>query len=327
MAERWRPGSFESFLDDKVESYISPIANDIALRSEAARSQTPRELAAALGERYSVGSVIGVGGMATVYLAHDQAFGRAVAVKVLHSALADSLGVGRFMQEIEVTARLEHSRIVPVHERGEAAGLLYFVMRYFEAGSLRQHIEREGKLTIPNAISIARDVAQALDYAHARGVIHRDVKPANILLEGLNAFVADFGISKLVDVAGSGRLTSRGVVVGTPEYMSPEQAEPGGRLDGRSDVYSLGCVVYEMLAGEPPYAATSRRDVLAKHAAAAIPDLSILRPIVTLAMRQSVEKALQKSPADRYRTCGEFVAALESAAREAPPPAPHFKRA
>jgi eukaryotic-like serine/threonine-protein kinase len=317
MAER-RRGDFASFLAEPVESYIRPIVTDIALRSDAARAQAPEELSAALGERYSVDSVVGAGGMATVYLAQDHAFGRAVAVKVLHHALADSLGSERFAQEIELTARLEHSRIVPVHERGEAAGLLYFTMRYFEGGSLRQHIERKGQLPIPEAIAIARDVAQALDHAHARGVVHRDIKPANILLEQNNAFVADFGIAQLVDVAGADRLTSKGVVVGTPEYMSPEQAEPDGRLDARSDVYSLGCVLYEMLAGEPPYRANSRRDVLAKHASAAIPDVSILRSTVTPAMRRVITRALQKSPADRFATCGELVAALDGAVQAAP---------
>jgi eukaryotic-like serine/threonine-protein kinase len=319
ISERQRERGFEAFLAESVESYIRPILRDIASRGEAARARAPRELAAAIGERYTIDSIIGVGGMATVYLAHDDSLGRAVAIKVFHSTLADSVGAERFKQEIELTARLEHSRIVPVHDRGDASGLLYFVMRYFEGGSLRQYLEHRGQLPIPEAVALARDVANALDHAHAHGVVHRDIKPANILLEGSNAFVADFGIAQLIDIAGHDRLTRTGVVIGTPEYMSPEQGEPGGRADARGDVYALGCVLYEMLGGEPPFTAPSRRDVLAKHASAAIPDIGVLRATVTPAMRRVVEKALQKSPADRYQTCGEFVDAFETAVLEAPP--------
>jgi eukaryotic-like serine/threonine-protein kinase len=320
MAERPREGGLEAFLADPVESYIRPILSDIASRGEVARARAPRELAAAIGERYTVDSVIGVGGMATVYLAHDHSLARAIAIKVLHSALADSLGAERFEQEIELTARLEHSRIVPVHDRGDASGVLYFVMRYFEGGSLRQHIEHHGPLPIPKALAMARDIAQAIDHAHTRGIVHRDIKPANILLEGTTAFVVDFGIAQIIDAAGADRLTQKGVIIGTAEYMSPEQAEPGARIDGRSDVYSLGCVLYEMLAGEPPYTAHSRREILAKHASSAIPDVSILRSTVTPAMRYVIEKALQKSPADRYQTCDDFITALEAAIEEAPGP-------
>lgn len=316
--EQWRRAGLESFLADPVESYILPIVADVAWRSEAARAQASRELAAALGERYTIENVIGVGGMATVYLAHDRSLGRAVAVKVLHGAIADSVGAERFVQEIQLTARLEHSRVVPVYERGDASGLLFFVMRYFASGSLRQHIEHHGPLSIAMALAVARDVAAALDHAHTHGVVHRDIKPANILLEGKTAFVADFGIAQLVDAAGANKLTDRGVVIGTPEYMSPEQAEPGSLPNRRSDVYSLGCVLYEMLGGEPPYTGPTRADVLAKHASAAIPDISILRSTVTPPMRRVVEKALQKSPADRFETCGDFINAFDAATREAP---------
>ena len=315
-------GGFDTFLAEPVETYIRPVLDDIAARSEAARAQAPRELAAALGHRYTIEGVVGSGGMATVYLAQDQSFGRAVAVKVLHAALADSLGAERFTREIELTARLEHSRIVPVHERGSAASLLYFVMRYFDGGSLRHQLDRDGKLPLPVAIALARDVASALDHAHGRGVVHRDIKPENILLEGSNAFVADFGIARLVDAAGVDRLTRTGVVVGTPEYMSPEQADPEAPIDGRSDVYSLGCVLYEMLAGEPPYTGPTRRDVLAKHAAAAIPDLTIVRGTVTAGMQRAIRTALQKAAADRYWTCGEFIREFETAVHEAPVPMP-----
>jgi eukaryotic-like serine/threonine-protein kinase len=318
MADRQREGGLEAFLAEPVEWYMRPILNDIALHGEVARARAPRDLAAAIGQRYTIDSVIGVGGMATVYLAHDQSLGRAVAIKVLHPELGDSLGAGRFEQEIGLTARLEHACIAPVHARGDASGLLYFVMRYFKGGSLREHVERHGPLPIPTALAVARDVAEALDHAHAHGVVHRDVKPANILLEGTSAFVADFGIAQMVDAAGADRLTHKGVIMGTPEYMSPEQAEPGARLDGRSDVYSLGCVLYEMLAGEPPYTAHSRRAILAKHASSAVPDLSVLRSTVTPAMQRVIAKALQKSPADRYQTCNELIIAFAAAIEAAP---------
>jgi tRNA A-37 threonylcarbamoyl transferase component Bud32 len=308
----------EAFLAEPIEAYMRPVLADIAARSESAAARAPLQLTTALAHRYRIAGVIGRGGMSTVYLAHDQALGRSVAIKVLLPALADSIGADRFAQEIEITARLEHSRIVPVHERGDADGLLYFVMRHCDGGSLRQRIDEERQLPIPAAIDVARDVARALDHAHSRGVIHRDVKPENILLEGGSAFVADFGIARLIDAAGRDRLTRTGVIVGTAEYMSPEQADPGARLDGRSDVYALACVLYEMLAGEPPYGGRTRQDVLAKHATAAIPDLTVVRATVTPGMQRVMRAALQKSPADRHATCGEFVAAFEAAMAEAP---------
>jgi hypothetical protein len=251
--------------------------------------------------------------MAVVFLGHDRLLSRQVAIKVLLPAVGDALSSERFKQEIEITARLEHPRIIPVQDRGDAGGVLYYVMRRCGDGSLRDLLRTTGQLTVQRAVAIAADVAQALDHAHKHGVVHRDVKPENILLEGGSAYVCDFGVARLIDAADRQKLTRTGIVIGTPQYMSPEQADGKASVDGRSDVYSLACVTYEMLAGEPPYGGRTHRDVLAKHLAAPVPDLTIVRDTVTPAMQRVMETALRKSPADRYATAGEFVAALAAA--------------
>src|SRR5437870_11474733 len=221
-------------------------------------------LQVALAERYRIEREIGRGGMATVYLAQDLKHRRPVALKVLSPDLAAELGTDRFLREIEIAARLTHPHILPLHDSGEADGLLYYVMPYVEGESLRGRMMREHQLPIEDAISITREVASALSYAHSHDVIHRDVKPENILLSGGEAIVADFGIAGALDAAGGGKLTRTGVVLGTPAYMSPEQAAGERALDGRSDVYGLGCVLYEMLTGEPPFTGPTSQAIIAK---------------------------------------------------------------
>jgi serine/threonine protein kinase len=219
-----------------------------------------------LSGRYRVDRELGSGGMATVYLAQDLKHQRTVAVKILRPELAASLGTDRFLREIQITAGLDHPHILPVHDSGEADGSLYYVMPYVEGESLRDRMTREGQLPIEDAVRIAREVADALAAAHRRNIVHRDIKPENILLSENHARVADFGIARAITVAGGARLTSAGVAIGTPAYMSPEQAMGSEQIDGRSDIYALGCVLYEMLAGEPPHSGPTAQSILGKAA-------------------------------------------------------------
>ena len=202
--------------------------------------------------------------MATVYLANDLRHHRQVAIKVLRPDLAAALGPERFLREIETAARLQHPHILPLHDSGDADGFLYYVMPYVEGESLRQRLVREKQLPLEDALQITGAVASALSYAHSHDVVHRDIKPENILLSGGEAVVADFGIARAVTAAGGDKLTMTGIAVGTPTYMSPEQAAGGAQLDGRSDVYSLGCVLYEMLAGEPPFTGPTAQAIIAR---------------------------------------------------------------
>ena len=221
-------------------------------------------LQAALADRYTIERELGRGGMAIVFLARDRRHDRDVAVKVLRPELAASLGPERFLLEIKVAAGLTHPHIVPLHDSGEADGLLYYVMPFIQGESLRDRLEREGMLPVVAAVQLAREVADALDYAHRQSVVHRDIKPENILIQDGHAVVADFGIARAISAAGGHRVTATGVAVGTPDYMSPEQAQGEEQVDGRSDIYSLGCVLYEMLTGEPPFIGTTPQEVLRK---------------------------------------------------------------
>ena len=216
-------------------------------------ADTFERLKAALADRYTIERELGAGGMATVYLAEDTKLHRKVALKVLRPELAAALGPDRFLREIEIVAKLHHPHILALHDSGEADEFLYYVMPYVEGESLRDRLTREKQLPVDDALQIAREVADALDAAHDGGVVHRDIKPENILLERNHALVADFGIARAIDRAGGDRLTETGIALGTPAYMSPEQAAGGTHLDHRSDLYSLGCVLYEMLGGEPPF--------------------------------------------------------------------------
>jgi eukaryotic-like serine/threonine-protein kinase len=270
----------------------------------------PAALADALQDRYVLERELGRGGMATVYLARELKHERRVALKLLHPELAATIGPSRFLQEIRVTSRLQHPHILPVFDSGENSGQLWYTMPLVEGDSLRQRLGREKQLPVEEALRITQDVATALEYAHQHGVVHRDIKPENILLEGEQAVVADFGIAQAIDAAGGERLTETGLALGTPAYMSPEQAAGQRKVDGRSDTYSLACVLYEMLAGEPPFTGLTPRAVLARHCIDPVPPLRTVRPGVPATVEWAITKALAKVPADRFAGAAEFAAAL-----------------
>jgi serine/threonine-protein kinase len=269
-------------------------------------------LQSALGDRYTVTRELGRGGMATVYLAEDAKHGRQVAIKVLHPELAAALGTARFLREIETAAQLSHPHILSLHDSGEADGFLYYVMPYVEGESLRDKLQREEQLPVEEALAIATEVADALSFAHSQGVVHRDIKPENILLSGGHALVADFGIARAVTQAGGERLTETGLAIGTPDYMSPEQAGGEDALDGRSDQYGLACVVYEMLAGAPPFTGPTPQAVLARHAVDPVPPIRTIRATITEAIDAAVRRALAKQPSGRYPTATGFADALRA---------------
>jgi eukaryotic-like serine/threonine-protein kinase len=272
--------------------------------------QVPAPLAAALGRRYTIQQELGRGGTAFVFLAHDLKHDRPVAIKVLRPEIAVLLGVERFLREIRFAAQLQHPHIVPLFDSGEAGGSLYYVMPYVAGQSLRQRLERDGPLPLGDAVGITRDVCDALTYAHGQDIVHRDIKPENILLEVGHALVADFGLARAIAAAGGEKLSETGMTVGTPAYMSPEQAGAESRIDGRSDVYSLGCVLYEMLAGAPPFTGPSAQALLARHALDPVPPLRTVRKAVPEQVEHAVMKALEKVPADRFPSAAAFAAAL-----------------
>jgi TolB-like protein/Flp pilus assembly protein TadD len=273
----------------------------------------------ALADRYRIEREIGRGGMATVFLAQDLKHDRAVALKVLHPHLAASLGPERFLREIKVAARLNHPHIVPLHDSGQAGDLLYYVMPFVDGESLRDRINRVKQLPVDEALEIARDVAAALDYAHRQQVIHRDIKPENVMLHEGEALVTDFGIAKAVTVAASDNLTQTGTAVGTPAYMSPEQAAGEGEPDGRSDVYSLGCVLYEMLAGAPPFTGPTAQAVITRRFTEPVPSVRAARPTVPEGVDQAVTKALARVPADRFSSAAQLAQALVVHVGSTPP--------
>jgi serine/threonine-protein kinase len=267
------------------------------------------QLTADLVGRYWIERELGAGGMATVYLARDLRHDRNVALKVLLPDLAAAVGTERFLREIRTAARLSHPHILPLYDSGQAAGTLFYVMPLAEGESLRERLAREVQLPLEDALQIVREVAEALAYAHAQGIVHRDIKPENILISGGHAVVADFGIAAVLGATGSGKLTGTGMAVGTPTYMSPEQAA-GERVDGRSDVYSLGCVLYELLTGTPPFTGPSVQAVVARHMADPVPSIRTVRATVPAALERAVLRALAKVPADRFATAWEFARAL-----------------
>jgi serine/threonine protein kinase/Tfp pilus assembly protein PilF len=271
---------------------------------------TASELADALRERYLIERELGRGGMATVYLAKDLKHHREVAVKVLRAELAAALGPERFLREIEISARLHHPHILPLYDSGEAEGFLFYVMPFVKGQSLRDRLTREKQLPLDDALQIALEVADALSFAHDGGVVHRDIKPENILLESGHAVVADFGIAKAISEAGGEKLTETGIVVGTPAYMSPEQAFGEENLDGRSDIYALGCVLYEMLGGDPPFTGSSAQAILARKMVDQIPSLRTVRETVPFTVERAVRKALARVPADRFAIATQFAEAL-----------------
>ena len=268
------------------------------------------QLKAALAGRYEIERELGQGGMATVYLARDVRHDRLVALKVMHPELAAVLGAERFLREIQISARLHHPHILPLYDSGDAAGFLFYVMPFVEGESLRNRLDRERQLPVDDAVRIASEVADALAYAHSHDVVHRDIKPGNILLESGHAVVADFGIARAITSAGGNRLTETGLAVGTPVYMSPEQAAGDSQIDGRSDIYSLGCVLYEALAGQPPHAGGSAQAIIAKRLTEEVPNVTAARSTVPAEVERAVAKALARVPADRFTTAADFAAAL-----------------
>ncbi|NIM47991.1 MAG: protein kinase [Gemmatimonadales bacterium] len=311
-------------LKNELGAEPSPEVEALARRLRAGPSPTAPEpgrstrqrLARALAGRYQLDRVLGAGGMALVYLADDLKLGRQVAIKVLRPELAAAIGRERFLNEVDIAAGLAHPNILPLHDFGEGDGLLYYVMPYVEGESLRDRLAREGPPAVEEALRIAREVADALAHAHAQGIVHRDIKPANILLLADHAVVSDFGVARAVGEAAEDRALL--ATTGTPVYMSPEQAAGSPDLDARSDLYSLGCVLYEMLVGEPPYTGPTAQAIIARHAVDPVPSLRTLRATVPDALEQVVTKALAKVPADRYVTGEELADALTTASAETP---------
>jgi eukaryotic-like serine/threonine-protein kinase len=275
-------------------------------------SPPPAGLLHSLADRYRIERELGAGGMATVYLAHDLRHDRDVAIKVLHSDLGAALGAERFLSEIRTTARLQHPHILPLLDSGDADGLLYYVMPVVTGESLRARLERERQLPIADAVRLACEIASALDYAHRHGVIHRDVKPENVLLHDGQAQVADFGIALAVQSAGTQRLTQTGLSLGTPQYMSPEQAMGEKVIDARADIYALGAVTYEMLTGEPPFTGPTVQAVVARLISEEPRPLAVQRRSIPEHVADAVTRALEKLPADRFASAAEFAAALDA---------------
>jgi serine/threonine-protein kinase len=293
----------------------------------------PVGLAQALADRYRLERPLGQGGMATVYLALDVKHGRQVALKVLRPELARTVGSARFLAEIRTTASLAHPHILPLYDSGVATlapgtgssgatEYLYYVMPLVEGETLRERLTREKRLPLDEALRLAAQAADALAYAHGRGIVHRDVKPENILLQAGHALVADFGIARAIDAAGGPRLTTIGLAIGTPLYMSPEQAAGDQDLDGRSDIYSLGCVLFEMITGEPPFAGSNLRSILARVLTESPPPLGPRDGQVPATVEQAVRRALARDPAERFATAAEFANALR-ARNDAAPAVPH----
>ena len=281
-------------------------------------ANTQDRLSVTLGARYVVERQIGEGGMATVYLARDVRHARKVAIKVLRPELASRLGSERFLQEIKVTAGLQHPNILPLYDSGAADELLYYVMPYVDGESLRAKIDRERQIGLEETVGIARAVAGALDYAHEHGIVHRDIKPENVLLQHGQALVSDFGIALAISAAGGVRLTQSGLSIGTPHYMSPEQASGDQALDTRSDIYSLGAMTYEMLTGDPPHRATSAHAVIAKILSEKPSPISNSRELIPPNVDAAVQRALAKSPADRFARAAHFADALVNPAFRLP---------
>jgi serine/threonine-protein kinase len=301
-----------------AELEVEPAPETVALIRRIRASPAPRtetsqaplsRLTTALADRYKVERRLGAGAMAIVALAHDLRHHRRVAIKVLRPELACLMGPERFLREIDISASLVHPHILPLHDSGEADGLLYYVMPYVDGESLRGRLEREGRLPIDDALRIAREVADALTYAHQHGFVHRDIKPENILLGGGHALVADFGIARAIG-AGRERMTARALGTGTPAYMSPEQALGEGPVDARTDIYALGCVLYEMLTGEPPFSGTTTEATIERRLVEPAPRAGAVRKEVDQAVDAALARALARSPAGRFSTVSEFAAAL-----------------
>jgi TolB-like protein len=278
----------------------------------ATDSDSLERIRAALAGRYEIERKLGEGGMALVYLARDLRLDRTVAIKVLRGEVALALGGDRFLREIKLASHLQHPNILAVWDSGDADGILYFVMPFVTGESLRDRLDREKQLSLEDAIMITREVADALQYAHSKGIVHRDIKPENILIEQGHAILADFGIARAASESET-KLTETGMSVGTPTYMSPEQSMGSEGVDGRSDQYSLGCVLYELLAGQPPFDGNNTMAILAKHSMEAVPSLQVVRSSIPDDVEDAVMRSLEKTPADRFRSMKEFGDALAAA--------------
>ncbi len=267
----------------------------------------------AFAQSYAVEREVGQGGMATVYLARDLKHARPVALKVLRPELAAAMGGDRFPREIQIVAQLAHPHILPLHDSGELGGFLYYVMPFVEGESLRQKLTREGRLPLHEAVRILREVTDALAYAHEHGIVHRDIKPDNVMLSGRHALVTDFGVAKAVSAAGADRLTTVGLALGTPSYMSPEQAMGETDLDHRSDIYALGAMGYEMLTGAPPFARLTAQAILSAHVLETPGNIAIKRPDVPPALAELIMRCLVKEKSGRWQSADEMLPILETA--------------
>src|SRR3954466_658294 len=276
---------------------------------------TTNSLSAALADRYIIERLIGEGGMAKVYLARDLRNHRHVALKVLRPDLGAVVGVDRFQAEIKVTANLQHPNLLPLFDSGAAGEMLFYVMPYVPGESLRARLDREKQLPVDEAVRLSCAIAGALDYAHRQGVIHRDLKPENILLQEGQPLIADFGIALAVSNAGGTRITQTGLSLGTPSYMSPEQATGDRVIDGRTDVYSLAAILYEMLTGDPPHRGHSSQSIIARVITEPVPSVRIARPNVPGHVADAIARGLEKVPADRWPTAGAFADALTGGSR------------
>ena len=270
-------------------------------------------LTTAVSDRYTIERELGAGGMATVYLAHDVKHDRQVALKVLRPDLAASLGADRFLREVRIAANLSHPHILPLYDSGEADGFLFYVMPYVEGESLREKLDREGELPIPEATRILKEIADALAYAHEHRVVHRDIKPDNVMLSGRHALVMDFGVAKAVSEAtGRHQVTTAGVALGTPTYMAPEQAAADPHVDHRADIYALGVLAYEILAGRPPFMGTTAQQILSAQVMVAPEPLATYRSTVPPELAEVIMRCLEKKPADRWQTAEELLQPFEA---------------
>ena len=275
---------------------------------------TIERVRAAFGDRYDIERELGQGGMATVYLARDLKHDRQVALKVLRPELAAAMGGDRFPREIHIVAQLVHPHILPLHDSGEMGGYLYYVMPFVDGESLGEKLKREGRLPINEAVRILREVVDALAYAHERNVIHRDIKPDNVMLSGRHALVTDFGVAKAVSAAGGEKLTTVGVALGTPSYMSPEQAMGETDIDHRSDIYAVGALAYEMLTGEPPFGGKTAQAILSAHVMDEPDHVAEKRSNVTPELGELIMRCLQKDKADRWQSAEGMLPHLETIA-------------
>ena len=285
----------------------------IAVEGEARVTLLSDRIQSVLSGRYVIERELGHGGMAVVFLASDVRHDRPVAIKVFRSDIGDAMGAERFRREIRLLARLQHPHILPLYDSGTTGETRYFVSPFVDGETLRERLKREGQLAVDESVRLAIEVADALDFAHAHGVFHRDIKPENILLHDGHAVVADFGIARAMRPSASEWVTAAGMSVGSPAYMSPEQAGGEGEIDGRADIYSLACVLYEMLAAQPPFTARTAHMIIAARMSGTARSVRDLRATVPATVDTALARALERSPADRFATAGEFGAALAKA--------------